>query len=50
MDCIGLPGAGVQPRVDGHGPTHGLGEVQAVLISDAGVLEVEAGHVAVHSE
>ena len=42
-----LPGAGVQSHVDGHGPADSLGEVQAVLVCDAGILEVEAWHVTV---
>ena len=42
-----LPGAGVQPHVDGHGPTDGLREVEAVLVCNTGILEVKPWHVTV---
>ena len=48
LNCV--PGPGIEPAVEGLVGAHRVGKELAVVVGDAGVLEVEVGHVAVHAE
>ena len=44
------PGPRIEPFVEWRVGAHRVGKGLAVVVGDAGVVEVEVGHVAVHAE